>query len=51
MNYYPVKYVQNARAYVKTIESDPEWYNYQNKNWAMIIVSKVDESNLFDDLI
>ena len=48
MNYYPIKYVQSAKAYVKTTESDPEWYNYQNRYWAMVIVSKVGESNLFD---
>ena len=48
MNYYPIKYVQSEKAYVKTNESDPEWYNYQNRYWEMVIISKDSESNLFD---
>lgn len=48
MSYYPIKYVQNAKAYVKTNESDPEWYNYQNRYWAMIVISKLSEDKLFD---
>lgn len=48
INFYPVKYLQNAKAYIKTTEDDPEWYNYANKDWATVIVSRKDASNLFD---
>lgn len=48
MNFYPIKYLQNAKAYIRTTEDDPEWYNYTNKNWATVIVSKKSEDNLFD---
>ena len=48
VNFYPVKYLQNAKAYVRTTEDDPEWYNYTNKNWATVVVSKKSEKDLFD---
>jgi hypothetical protein len=48
LNIYPVKYSENAGAYIKTTKDDTEWYNYTNKNWAMVIVSKLSESDLFD---
>jgi len=48
MNYYPVKYDQSAGSYIKTTENDPEWYDYTNKNWATVIVSKKAENSLFD---
>jgi hypothetical protein len=48
MKFYPVKYSESAGAYIKTTENDTEWYNYTNKNWAVVIVSRCDESTLFD---
>lgn len=48
MNYYPVKYVSSINAYLKTTENDPEWYNYTNREWATVIISKKDENELFD---
>lgn len=48
INFYPVKYLQNAKAYIRTTEDDQEWYNYTNKNWATVIVSRKAENTLFD---
>lgn len=48
MNYYPVKYVSSINAYLKTTENDPEWYNYTNREWATVIISKKAENELFD---
>lgn len=48
IKYYPIKYSEDANAYMKTTEDDEEWYNYSNKKWAMILVSSQAESDLFD---
>lgn len=45
---YPVKFSNTVNAYIKTIETDPEWYNYSNREWATVIISKKTESDLFD---
>lgn len=47
-NYFPVKFSQDANAYMHTTEDDPEWYSYSNRIWAMVIVSTKTESQLFD---
>lgn len=46
--FYPVKYSEDAGAYIKTSTDDSDWYNYSNKKWAMVIVSTEPESTLFD---
>lgn len=46
--YYPVKYLESSNAYIKTDKDDNEWYNYENKKWATIIVSKKTENEIFD---
>lgn len=48
MNYYPIKYVSSINAYLKTTEDDPEWYNYTNKEWATVIISRKNENEIFD---
>lgn len=48
MNYYPVKYLESSNAYVKVEENDSSWYNYSNKKWATVIVSKQSENDIFD---
>ena len=48
MNYYPVKYVSASNAYVKVNTDDKTWYNYSNKEWATVIVSKKEENQIFD---
>ena len=34
----PVKYEENI-GWVRTTENDPEWYNYNNKKWANVVLS------------
>lgn len=48
MNYYPVKYLESSNAYIKINENDTSWYNYSNKEWATVLVSKKAENELFD---
>lgn len=48
MYYYPVKFLDNSNAYVKSNESDISWYNYSDKKWATVIVSRQTEDVLFD---
>lgn len=48
MYYYPVKYLDNSEVYIKVSEKDSSWYNYSNKQWATVIVSKQTEDELFD---
>lgn len=47
-NFYPIKYSEDASAYVKTTEDDIDWYNYSAKKWAMILVSGKTETEVFD---
>ena len=46
--FYPIKYSEDAKSYIRTSGDDPEWYNYPNKKWAMVIVSTENEEELFD---
>ena len=46
--FYPIKYVESVDAYIKTDENDIEWYDYSKKNWAMVVISKKNENELFD---
>lgn len=46
--YYPIKYSEDAGAYIRTTEDDEEWYDYTNKKWAMVLVSIKPETDLFD---
>lgn len=48
MNYYAVKYLDSSEVYIKINENDSSWYNYSNKQWATVIVSKQKEDKLFD---
>lgn len=48
MYYYPVKYLDNLEVYVKVSENDSSWYDYSNKKWATVIVSKQVEDEIFD---
>lgn len=48
MNFYPIKYLESSKAYIKTNKTDSSWYNYSNKEWATVIVSKKAESEIFD---
>lgn len=45
---YPIKYFEEAKGYIRAVEDDPDWYSYSNKKWAMVIVSKEPEEELFD---
>ena len=38
----PIKWSMIDGLYVKTNSSDPEWYNYLNKDWAKVIVFPYD---------
>ena len=48
MYYYPVKFLENSEVYVKCNEEDVLWYNYSDKKWATVIVSRQTEDVLFD---
>ena len=48
MKFYPIKYLKNSNIYVKTTEEDDFWYNYSNKEWATVVVSRLAENKLFD---
>ena len=41
----PIKWSMVDGAYVKTNSSDPDWYNYENKEWAKVIVFEHDVDN------
>ena len=48
--FYPIKYSDTAKSYVRTTENDQNWYNYSNKRWAMVLVApkSIEENNIFD---
>lgn len=48
MYFYPVKYLDSSEVYIKVTEKDSSWYNYSNKRWATVIVSKQTEDEIFD---
>ena len=48
MKFYPVKVLDNSNVYIKSNEEDSSWYNYSDKKWATVIVSKQSEEMLFD---
>lgn len=37
-NIIPIKYSYDLKSYVKTTETDDEWYNYSAKEWAKVLV-------------
>ena len=45
----PVKYEENADGqsgkWIKTTQDDPEWYNYENKKWANIVLTPTSGAN------
>ena len=45
----PVKYEENADGqsgkWIKTTQDDPEWYNYENKEWANIVLTPTSGAN------
>ena len=45
----PVKYEENADGqsgkWIKTTQEDPEWYNYENKKWANIVLTPISGAN------
>lgn len=41
-NYYPVKYTGNG--YVVTTTSDPDWYNYDEGNYALVFYSAAEKA-------
>lgn len=46
--FYPIKYSEIAKGYIKTTEDDLEWYDYSEKKWAMVLISSEEENTLFD---
>lgn len=45
---YPIKYSEVIGGYIRTTEDDVDWYDYNNKKWAVVLVSDKLESDLFD---
>ena len=48
--FYPIKYSDTAKSYVKITDNDQNWYNYSNKRWALVLVAPktIEQNNIFD---
>ena len=45
----PIKYSSSYNGYIKSTETDSDWYNYNSKEWARILVINSSKENLFFD--